>query len=250
MFAGKSSEEGCPKVKARNQLACSAASGKITVMRTFSSLALMLLSWIILSCQSAPALAESSQTQPASGASPDTVPDAQIIDLLQSDQYSQAKKTIESQLKKHDGQRQIELLKLMAYAEHQLKNDRAAIKYLKRLSQSLTGPGSARDEALVLKRIGDLNLKLARYEEAGRSYKDALSKAKEQSDDFITVEVLDPLVGFLIHEGDYKQAAHYAEELLPICKTRAQSGRLVDMASLFWAYVQLSEIYASIDKDK
>jgi len=173
----------------------------------------------------------------------------QLLELAQSSKYFAARGIVNSQLQDNSDQKaKVESLQILAYLDFQLRRDKESIKDLQNaLAQCRRiDDESSRSYVLILKRLADVYLKRGDKSLAVSHYQKALaSNAAKKLDpnDPIFIGILEPLVGTLLQETHYDKAQTNGERLLAISKNRASSGNLFDIANMFWADLQLAEVY-------
>jgi lysophospholipase len=191
---------------------------------------------------SVPSASEQIQMPPLSGY------EQELFDLLQDDKYEQAKKVLQSHIERSQSKENIERLQQLAFVEFRLNKVKEAINDLKDLTPPAEPPNQAasRWRAVNYMRIGDMYLNIRKQANAVENYKLALNEAQNlDPSDPVVLGILEPLVGTLVHENDFKEALPYAEHLVSACELRAKSGELLNVSSLFWAYIQQARIYKS-----
>lgn len=191
-----------------------------------------------------------------------------IYPLLQAKKYSEARDAIRADLRGSiSNQDRAELLNLSAYVNFELEKYSDALKDLNEL-KTLTNASPRRgDETspatpggtevtqfqsmiLAHKRIGDTYLRLRKRDKAFAEYSLAHAIARnhhlEETSPAIS-DMEEAIVGVLFEENKYNEAQHHAEELVAVCKKRAESRELLDVIRLMWAYIHLLQIYDKTD---
>ncbi len=170
----------------------------------------------------------------------------ELFDLLQEDKYEQAKKLLQSHIDRTQSKENLERLQQLAYVDLRLNKVKEAINDLQRLAPPAEASNQSTDRrrAVNFMRIGNMYLDIRKQANAIENYKLALNAAQTlDPSDPVLVGILEPLVGTLVHESAYKEALPYAEHLVSVCELRAKSGELLNVESLFWAYVELARVY-------
>jgi len=176
--------------------------------------------------------------------------DEKLLKMLKAEQYDAAKDIVSTNLKqaKNDNDK-VQNLELLAFIAMQQNHDKDALSLLQKLPlpADTQGKASARMRARNFRRMGDLNLQLRKTAKAIDCYKLAIAACQNlDANDSVRVNILDPLIGSLLGQKQYAEAQPYAEQLVSICETRAAAGHLLDAGSLFWAYIQLMQVYKEI----
>jgi alpha-beta hydrolase superfamily lysophospholipase len=187
-----------------------------------------------------PSASEQIQMPPLSGY------EQELFDLLQEDKYEQAKKLLQSHIDRTQSKENLERLQQLAYVDLRLNKVKEAINDLQRLAPPAEASNQSTDRrrAVNFMRIGNMYLDIRKQANAIENYKLALNAAQTlDPSDPVLVGILEPLVGTLVHESAYKEALPYAEHLVSVCELRAKSGELLNVESLFWAYVELARVY-------
>ncbi len=139
---------------------------------------------------------------------------------------------------------------MQAYTEVQQDKLKDAIKHLQ---DSLAIAKQQKEENIrlevaIAKRLGDLLLRADQEQKAISTYKQGLSwGSKLPPNDTLLVGLLEPLVGILLEDQQFEAARPYAEQLVAVCEARSSSGDMLNIASLFWSYIQLLQVYKHID---
>ncbi len=170
-----------------------------------------------------------------------TATEQRILDCIKKGEYKTAKQILQLALRAEGLPERNNLLSLLSYVDLQLSNKSAAIRDLCKIDQTLQTP---RQKVLVQKLIADMHLKSGKESYAISAYKEALASCAElDRNDPLVVDILQPLIGRLLHNEEYREAQPFAERLIDICRERAHSKDLYDEASLFYAYCKLLQIY-------
>ena len=177
-----------------------------------------------------------------------TAVEQKLFESLESAQYVQAKKVIQSDLhQSQDKSQRLELLNLLAYVDFQLKQDKSALKDLQNLIDAGDVSGtttSNRSHAVALEHRGYVYLRMRKTAPAIEQFKAALTLMQgADPTDPIRIGLLEPIVGCLLQNDEYSAAQPFSEQLVSVCETRAKSGDLNEIGSSFWSEIQLLQIY-------
>lgn len=185
---------------------------------------------------------------------PMTSTEKKIFDLVQSGQYVEAQEIIKSGLhESQDKQERTTLLQLQAYIDLELDKTKDAIRGLETLSRAEVPDdvASIRSQVLTFKRLGNIYLRNEAIAQAIDNYNLALAAAQKlPPGDPALTEIREALVGSLLQQGNFASAKPHAEKLVETSEMRARSGELFDIATLFWSYIQLAQIYKQTDPEK
>jgi alpha-beta hydrolase superfamily lysophospholipase len=138
-----------------------------------------------------------------------------------------------------------ELHYLLAVVEDRENDYKSELKDLQRVLELDKASGADnRRQAFVLKRIGDCYYKMHYISNAVAQYKVALMLDKTISpNDPILSSLLEAILGALMADKKYADAQVYGEQLLQVTGNRALSGRSTDIATYFWAQLELLNVY-------
>ncbi len=171
-----------------------------------------------------------------------TAAELSVEDCLKEGRCKDARRVLQEALRKKDTHERNDLLILLSYIHLQLGDWSSAIRDLRKVDQTSQ---TTKERVVLQKRLADLYLKTGREADAISAYKEALSTCEElDCNNPVAVDILQPLIGSLLHNEKYIEAQPYAERLISICRERAHSKDLYDEASLFYAYCKLLQIYS------
>ncbi len=172
-----------------------------------------------------------------------------LFDLIKTGNYQAAQQVLRAELRGASPEDSPELLSLLSYVDLQLNRVSAAITDLRRIDPATSQ--TIRQRIVTLKRTADLYLQVRKESQAKSAYKEALSLCgKLDRTDPVIVEILEPLIGCVLRDEGYRAAQPYADQLVDVCRDRAKSGELSDVASLFYAYCELLQIYSQTDMNQ
>lgn len=143
--------------------------------------------------------------------------------------------------------RKIDLYYMLAALEKMQEKSNEARRHLETVLHhqppAIDSAGQLR-HALLLKRIGDCYYGERKYKDALASYNAALIiSAALPTSSRILADLYESAMGILIIEKRYSDAQGYAEKFLAVARERAKSGLWDDAGILFWAQLQMLNLY-------
>lgn len=206
---------------------------------------------------SLPALAEDSKDSQANAADLTTSFDdrqSKAFVLVMNGKTEDGKKIVEAALKEEkDPSKRMSLIYMLAAVESMGEEHSAAINHLEQVLKSQKPPQNSDEhlqKALLLKRIGDCYWAQRSAKPALNNYLSALAECMFlPKDNPLISGLLESIVGTYVYDKDYDNGETYVKRLLEETNQRAVSGRLEDVAALFWARVQALNIYRHLGKE-
>ncbi len=149
--------------------------------------------------------------------------------------------------KEQNDSRKNDLCYMLAALEKMQEKSNEARKHLEQVLHHQPPAKDAEGQmrhALLLKRIGDCYYGERKFKDALASYNAALMiSAAQPSSSRILADLYESAMGILIIEKRYDEAQHYGEKLLAVTTERAKSGLWDDYGVLFWAQLQMLNLY-------
>lgn len=146
-----------------------------------------------------------------------------------------------------DNAKKVDLYYMLAALEKMQEKSSEARRHLEMVLHhqppAIDSAGQLR-HALLLKRIGDCYYSERKYHDALASYNAALIiSAALPTSSRILADLYESAMGILIIEKRYSDAQGYGEKFLTVARERAKSGLWDDAGVLFWAQLQMLNLY-------
>lgn len=171
--------------------------------------------------------------------------------LVMDGKYAEAKDTVSAALKgKLEANERTELLYLLAAIQYQADQYPSALANLLEVEKARGNSATTRSSALLERRIGSCYWGMRKSAEAISYYKkslDIISKLNP-SDPLIPL-LLESITGSYVYAKDYKNAEEYGKQFLAAAEKQAQSDDLDALGALFWARIQMANIYRNTNND-
>lgn len=172
----------------------------------------------------------------------------EIIQTALDGKLFDAEKMLEREINQEkDKEKKIGLFYMLAALEKMQEKSSEARRHLEVVLHhqppAIDSTGQLR-HALLLKRIGDCYYGERKYGDALASYNAALIISSALPiGSRILADLYESAMGILIIEKRYTDAQSYAEKFLAVAKERAKSGLWDDAGVLFWAQLQMLNLY-------
>ena len=180
---------------------------------------------------------------------------SQVFLFVRSGKFDDATKLVNDALAGvKDSEQQTNLLYLLSAVESLSGKPDAAIAHLQTVFKAQPVAKTEADHvkrALILKRIGDCYYASRNTKDALPNYLDALAECASLPPNHpLNAAILEAISGSYVYNNKFAEAEPFAKRQLDVMLERAKGGKLPEVASLFWARIQLMNVYRHTNNEE